>query len=479
MNGIPLGAVQAILASTGGARLAPRLQSINKELSDCPVARELMASQKSQLGSFLRLIRDAAEGNLQTAKSPSDDLPTVELRSELETIDDASLEDLVAILVSIGDLLREATRPTPSAPSNLATQAAGEYGDWRGAGSPPQGPSISDDPSPADAPRWTPDAPPVNYSIFNDENSVSTLMEMLKRLRGSLGDNGGIPIPTPPDQVIDPIGKTPPQPTVSPMFLTDTDARRVLLGSTDTLQVASPRPVAGQAAQRPAVPDLVYIPVVSPAQEGAARGERPAVRSFQLVSLPRVAQADPVQALQSIVARIEEAVRQRRTGEGYEPAIAPEMEHFFQSRLAPEAPAPEVFDTSLVALARARGASSDHSQMAVEAVRQAQAAVADMVDRQMSGDVRFDSERMRAVMHLEPPALGRLHIDLQVQDGQRVVVHVDADQQDTRDFLRDNQSDLRQGLAQQGFDPDQVEIRFDEDQAAAFRRLFAASAPRV
>jgi hypothetical protein len=45
---------------------------------------------------------------------------------------------------------------------------------------------------------------------------------------------------------------------------------------------------------------------------------------------------------------------------------------------------------------------------------------------------------------------------------------VTADNPATQDFLQQNQSELRQGLARQGFLADQVEIEFGREEGDAF-----------
>lgn len=101
------------------------------------------------------------------------------------------------------------------------------------------------------------------------------------------------------------------------------------------------------------------------------------------------------------------------------------------------------------------------------AVRQAQAAIADMTER-MQGEVSLNTESLRAVLRLDPPALGRLNIRLEIDDTQRVTAYFHADQAQTGDFLRQNEGDLRQGFTRQGFDSDKVQFVYEEGETGNF-----------
>jgi hypothetical protein len=101
------------------------------------------------------------------------------------------------------------------------------------------------------------------------------------------------------------------------------------------------------------------------------------------------------------------------------------------------------------------------------AVRQAQAAIADMTER-MQGEVSLNTETLRAVLRLDPPALGRLNIRLEIDDSQRVTAYLHADQAQTGDFLRQNEGDLRQGFTRQGFDSDKVQFVYEEGETGNF-----------
>ncbi len=101
------------------------------------------------------------------------------------------------------------------------------------------------------------------------------------------------------------------------------------------------------------------------------------------------------------------------------------------------------------------------------AVRQAQVAIADMTER-MQGEVSLNTESLRAVLRLDPPALGRLNIRLEIDDTQRVTAYLHADQAQTGDFLRQNEGDLRQGFTRQGFDSDKVKFVYEEGETGNF-----------
>jgi flagellar hook-length control protein FliK len=101
------------------------------------------------------------------------------------------------------------------------------------------------------------------------------------------------------------------------------------------------------------------------------------------------------------------------------------------------------------------------------AVRQAQVAIADMTER-MQGEVSLNTESLKAVLRLDPPALGRLNIRLEIDDTQRVTAYLHADQAQTGDFLRQNEGDLRQGFERQGFDSDKVQFVYEEGETGNF-----------
>ncbi len=111
-------------------------------------------------------------------------------------------------------------------------------------------------------------------------------------------------------------------------------------------------------------------------------------------------------------------------------------------------------------------ASLRHTDL-TSAVRQAQAAIADMTER-MQGEVSLNTESLRAVLRLDPPALGRLNIRLEIDETQRVIAYLHSDNAQTGEFLRQNEGDLRQGFERQGFDSDKVQFVYEEGEAGNF-----------
>ncbi len=113
------------------------------------------------------------------------------------------------------------------------------------------------------------------------------------------------------------------------------------------------------------------------------------------------------------------------------------------------------------------GGAPTRSEDLTHAVRQAQAAIADMVER-MQGEVSLNTESLRAVLRLDPPALGRLNIRLEIDETQRVVAYLHADDPQTGDFLRQNEKDMRQGFERQGFDSEKVRFVYEEEDTGSF-----------
>ena len=444
MNGISLAAVQSVLSSSAVSSLAPNLLGVRQDIANSSAAQKLMASDTSELGAFLRLVMDAGGG--KEVDSDLESLP-VELRKELDSLDDASLEELVAILMSLRDVLADAL-PAPSVASeegvaDLSAMLTGVVGDRQavvGAGASDVGVTAEELLAMLERVRASMQARAGNVPTGGAVSTSDAAAEFVSEILGVATDG---------DESLA---------ALSTLSLMD------LVGSETTSVGSAGEAVAG-TAERSALPDLIYLPVVLKSQTGRTSG---GVERIELVSLKDLGETDPVEALQDVVRRVEEALRERTTESGGETRVlSGNMEAFVSDRLG--------LSQSMTTVQVMSDASSDRAWLAGEAVRQAQAAIADMAERRMAGDVRVDSEGMRAVMHLQPPVLGRVHIELQVDSANRVQVSVGADQQDTQDFLRDNQEDLRDGLAQQGFDRGQIELSFDEEGAENFGQWLSAA----
>ena len=207
-------------------------------------------------------------------------------------------------------------------------------------------------------------------------------------------------------------------------------------------------------ARQALFPNLIY----TAGAQFAAPGQRSALANgLQVAELPDLSGNSAIRALQSLLDRVRQLATDPRPG--HTPGYAPGLESFLRGRL----------DTMRQGLAPAAtlAPSAGEPSALLDSVRQAQAALADMAER-MQGQVEWDAGRLRAVIHLEPPVLGRLHVDLRLEDGNRLHAHVQADQEPTEDFLRQHQSDLRQGLAHQGFDPEDIDLFFGRDLAEEF-----------
>lgn len=178
---------------------------------------------------------------------------------------------------------------------------------------------------------------------------------------------------------------------------------------------------------------------------------------IRLVSLPAGEGEDPIAALQSLIDDIRGWKRQEAGDPAGERPSAPAQQNVWSSSGLPDA-ARFLSEVRYRAMDPALASRVD-TKDAIEAVRQAQAAISDMVER-MKGDVNLDPRAMRAVIHLEPPSLGRLHVRLAIEDGQGVQARFDSDQSGTMNFLRQNQEDLRQELAHQGFEEQRIRLEF-------------------
>lgn len=198
-------------------------------------------------------------------------------------------------------------------------------------------------------------------------------------------------------------------------------------------------------------PDLVYLAQSTPGADSAA--------GVRLVGL-ETGKEDVVSSLQTLVDRLQAdaaPMGQRRGNAGAQG----DTSALGQVLLNGPAAGAHASSATLAADA-ARAAATAQTAHATESVRQVQAAMADMLDR-MRGNVAFDTDHMRAVIQLDPPALGRVHVALSVDDGQRVHATFHAEDASTRDFLQQNQSDLRREFERQGYASRNVEIVFDDD----------------
>ena len=209
---------------------------------------------------------------------------------------------------------------------------------------------------------------------------------------------------------------------------------------------------AGRGNSLSALPDLIYFQ--GGRNETGLSSAKPG--DILLVTAPRSAEHQPVELLQSLLREIRQL--QKHSDSPIKPGSEttdPRLTHFIESRLRMDN-----------APANAAVLKTNPSILA-DSVRQVQAVMADMVER-MRGDVRFDSGGTSAVLHLEPPYLGRLHIQMSIDNSQRLEAHVTADNPDTRDFLQQNQPDLRQELQRQGFEAGNVNIIFHDEEAPPF-----------
>lgn len=122
-------------------------------------------------------------------------------------------------------------------------------------------------------------------------------------------------------------------------------------------------------------------------------------------------------------------------------------------------------------------AQMDPTDGRLEVLRQAQNAMHDLLDR-MRGTVVLDPGAKDALVRLDPPTLGRLQIQMQVDDSQRVVAVIRSSNPETQAFLDQNKEELRRGLSDQGFDMDQSEIRIGTMDEELFLAEVAGSISR-
>lgn len=237
------------------------------------------------------------------------------------------------------------------------------------------------------------------------------------------------------------------------------------------LRTVAANPKTKTAATEPVLPDLVYI---SSGADGAANGSSEVQSAaMRVVAVPREGSGSPLEVLRKLIDRIEEKASDADKGIVSTPN--PSVHHFLVARADLPASATPIAVDKPLALDPMQAMQAGSR---VEAVRQAQAAMADMVDR-MSGSVSLDAHHRTAVIHLDPPALGRVHIDLTIDDSQNVAARIAADSPATQDFLRQNQQNLRQGLADQGFKSEKVDIQFTGDEREAFTRWLSNAAYSV
>ena len=222
------------------------------------------------------------------------------------------------------------------------------------------------------------------------------------------------------------------------------------------------------------LPDLIYI--VAAEKETNKPVPSLTAGEMKVVVVPRDVESNSVQVLKKLIDRIDNSVGE--TDKSADSSLNASLQHFLMARTSqPAAASSKTSLDQLAALVPIQNAQITVDDR-VNAVRQAQAVMADMVDR-MSGAVALDSQHQRAVIHLEPPTLGRVHVNLSIDDSQTVLAQITADNASTRDFLRQNQQDLRQGLAQQGFKPEKIDIKFSGDEREAFTRYLSSAAYSV
>ncbi|MFW6255435.1 MAG: flagellar hook-length control protein FliK [Candidatus Sumerlaeota bacterium] len=174
-----------------------------------------------------------------------------------------------------------------------------------------------------------------------------------------------------------------------------------------------------------------------------------------LVSTPGSASNETIESLQSLMQQLRNGSGQWDNPTTSDEELA-EINAFLASR----------FDT-MTAASDMAAISENRLQ---DSIRQVQAVIQNMVDR-MHGEVHLDTTTMRATIHLEPPALGRVHVQLSIDDMQNVEAHVSADSDEARDFLQQHEGDLRDQLAEQGFDRDGIKLEFGEEEIVSFDQL--------
>lgn len=213
-----------------------------------------------------------------------------------------------------------------------------------------------------------------------------------------------------------------------------------------------------QASQPAPLPDMIYL-TQSPAGGDSAASDADSPGGMRLVGLAN-GKDDVVSSMQTVLDRLQadaSPAAQRRTTASA-PGDAPTVGQVQVNGSTLGAHA----SSDALAADAARAAAAAQTAHLTDSVRQVQAAMSDMLDR-MRGNVALDTDRMRAVIQLDPPSLGRVHVALSVDDAQRVHATFHAEDASTRDFLQQNQSDLRREFERQGYTPSNVEISFDDE----------------
>lgn len=204
-------------------------------------------------------------------------------------------------------------------------------------------------------------------------------------------------------------------------------------------------------------PDLVYL---RGAKRVGVQNVATSAGEVRLVTLSRDLGLEPVGELQSLIDKLETFKNNLPQDTRFSSAD-PTLAQFMQARAqGVRGEGQEIASARLFGLQGMAQSQASSSAM-VDAVRQAQAVIADMAER-LQGDVTLDPARLRAVIHLDPPSLGRLHITLSLDESQGIHAQISAEQQDAQDFLQQNQSDLRQGLEENGFKAEDIEMFFEE-----------------
>lgn len=181
-------------------------------------------------------------------------------------------------------------------------------------------------------------------------------------------------------------------------------------------------------------PDLMYFPSSSS-------------RNVFVVDLTSGGKESPFQTLQSILQKLDG--NQNAPGSGADVSgVDANFAMLLQQQTGTDR-----------SLAVANG--KDSASVSDGVLTQTQSALSDMVDR-MRGSVLFDPAGMKATIHLDPASLGRVHIQLTLDDANRLQAHVGADNAGARDFLQQNHQQMRDELARHGFQRDKVEITFEE-----------------
>lgn len=199
---------------------------------------------------------------------------------------------------------------------------------------------------------------------------------------------------------------------------------------------------ASGAPTQPQAADLLYFATPDSAP-GAAR--------FWTLQFHGTGESgSPEQALQGILQGIEGALPETRPLVQEVSARGQNFASFFPAGMAQVMPN-----------LHATTAASEGQDLALQTVRQAQAVMIDMVER-MRGDVKLDTQNLRAMIHLQPPSLGRIQVDLTMENGSRLHANVQSEQGDAHDFLQEHQSHMQEDLERQGFRREDIELVFEE-----------------